>query len=418
MDTLHDLAASLPGGQTPRFKRYTKRNGKKKRNISKPNDAMRKLHAQLMRRLAAVAHGKFLMSAYGSVKRFSPTLNALQHTQGRYFYQLDITNAFPSVSLEKLAAVLATLDPKLGSRTEVERFLLAYCAGKGGGLATGAPASPLLFNIYCAALIDPGIRELCPHRRNTYTRYLDDLTISSDRLIPRILRRKIREVVESAGFEVNHRKSSVTDLHKSSVVITGACITRDGTMRPTDEYMRRVAECLHVPLSAMTVADAYRFNGLVSYLSQFGRVSLTDSPIPWPNVSRDAGRLYARCIKRLERLVEMGLLNAPPRTLETTRIPEDFLQELRMLAPIEEVCGWYMRLKKRPHSPEYLGLSPFQTEKTPSFTVSPQKGFYHDFSTGRHGDIFDIVMAMEKVTFRQAVGIIAGQYGVGPPQAG
>jgi len=54
---------------------------------------------------------------------------------------------------------------------------------------------------------------------------------------------------------------------------------------------------------------------------------------------------------------------------------------------------------------EWKGLSPFQQEKSPSFTVNDQKGFYHDFSSGKHGDIISFLMETEGVGFAEAVGL-------------
>jgi DNA primase len=65
---------------------------------------------------------------------------------------------------------------------------------------------------------------------------------------------------------------------------------------------------------------------------------------------------------------------------------------------------------------EWKGLSPFNKEKTPSFTVNDQKGFYHDFSSGKHGDIFTFVMETEGLSFPEAVEKLAGEAGVELPK--
>ena len=83
------------------------------------------------------------------------------------------------------------------------------------------------------------------------------------------------------------------------------------------------------------------------------------------------------------------------------RFTPQFLEEIRARLPVSEVVGKRVRLKKA--GKEWKGLSPFQQEKTPSFTVNDQKGFYNDFSSGKHGNIFDFVMETEGVTFTEAV---------------
>ena len=75
------------------------------------------------------------------------------------------------------------------------------------------------------------------------------------------------------------------------------------------------------------------------------------------------------------------------------------------------------RVKLKKAGREWKGLSPFQQEKSPSFTVNDQKGFYHDFSSGRHGNIFDFVMETEGVSFPEAVERLASMAGMAVPAA-
>ena len=97
------------------------------------------------------------------------------------------------------------------------------------------------------------------------------------------------------------------------------------------------------------------------------------------------------------------------------RFPPNFLDELRARLPVSEVVGRRVRLKKAGR--EWKGLSPFNKERTPSFTVNDQKGFFHDFSSGKHGDIFGFVMETEGVTFPEAVERLASMAGVPMPVA-
>src|ERR1700724_3002438 len=96
------------------------------------------------------------------------------------------------------------------------------------------------------------------------------------------------------------------------------------------------------------------------------------------------------------------------------RFPPQFLDELRARLPVSDVVGKRVRLKKAGR--EWKGLSPFNKERTPSFFVNDQKGFYHDFSSGKHGDIFGFVMDTEGVTFPEAVERLAPMAGVAGPQ--
>jgi DNA primase len=95
------------------------------------------------------------------------------------------------------------------------------------------------------------------------------------------------------------------------------------------------------------------------------------------------------------------------------RFTPQFLDELRARLPVSEVVGRRVKLKKAGR--EWKGLSPFQQEKSPSFTVNDQKGFYHDFSSGKHGNIFDFLMETEGVSFPEAVERLAAMAGLPLP---
>src|SRR6266478_3169977 len=95
------------------------------------------------------------------------------------------------------------------------------------------------------------------------------------------------------------------------------------------------------------------------------------------------------------------------------RFPPSFLDELKARLQVSDVVGRRVKLKKAGR--EWKGLSPFQQEKSPSFTVNDQKQFYHDFSSGKHGNIFDFVMETEGVSFPEAVERLAAMAGVALP---
>ncbi|OFT46097.1 DNA primase [Corynebacterium sp. HMSC06G04] len=92
------------------------------------------------------------------------------------------------------------------------------------------------------------------------------------------------------------------------------------------------------------------------------------------------------------------------------RIPESDIQAIRERAPLEEIVGEYVQLKPAGYD-SLKGLSPFKEEKTPSFHVRPQRGYYHCFSTGKGGDVFSFLMEMEQVSFPEAVEAVAQKIG-------
>src|SRR5712691_11311918 len=96
------------------------------------------------------------------------------------------------------------------------------------------------------------------------------------------------------------------------------------------------------------------------------------------------------------------------------RFTPSFLDELRARLPVSEVVGQKVKLKRQGR--EWKGLSPFNKERTPSFFVNDQKGFYHDFSSGKHGDIFTFLMETEGLSFPEAVERLAQLAGVPVPK--
>ncbi len=96
------------------------------------------------------------------------------------------------------------------------------------------------------------------------------------------------------------------------------------------------------------------------------------------------------------------------------KFPPSLLDEIRARLPVSDVIGRRVKLQKRGR--EFVGLSPFNSEKTPSFTVNDQKGFYHCFSSGKHGDIFSFLTEVEGLSFPEAVERLAHEAGVAMPE--
>ncbi len=97
------------------------------------------------------------------------------------------------------------------------------------------------------------------------------------------------------------------------------------------------------------------------------------------------------------------------------RFSPTLLDEIRARLPVSQVVSRHVRLKRAGR--EFVGLSPFKQEKTPSFTVNDEKGFYHCFATGEHGDIFTFLLKVEGISFPEAVEKLAAEVGVELPKA-
>ena len=92
------------------------------------------------------------------------------------------------------------------------------------------------------------------------------------------------------------------------------------------------------------------------------------------------------------------------------RIPESKIEEIRSTASIVDVISGYVQLRKRGRN--YLGLCPFHSEKTPSFTVSEDKQIYHCFGCHAGGNVFKFLMDYEKISFIESVQELAAQLGI------
>jgi len=94
--------------------------------------------------------------------------------------------------------------------------------------------------------------------------------------------------------------------------------------------------------------------------------------------------------------------------------PDQFLDELRNRLPLSGVVSRSVRLVRRGR--EFTGLCPFHNEKSPSFTVNDEKGFFHCFGCGAHGDVIGYVMRSSGLAFPEAVEQLAGEAGLAVPQ--
>ena len=94
------------------------------------------------------------------------------------------------------------------------------------------------------------------------------------------------------------------------------------------------------------------------------------------------------------------------------KYPKEYLDEIKSRLKVSTVVSKAVELKKR--GKEYVGLSPFKNEKTPSFTVNDEKEFYHCFATAEHGNIFDFVMKTQNLKFGEAVRYLANVAGMQP----
>jgi DNA primase len=96
------------------------------------------------------------------------------------------------------------------------------------------------------------------------------------------------------------------------------------------------------------------------------------------------------------------------------RFGDDKIEEVRLRADIVEIIGAHVRLKRAGRN--FVGLCPFHNEKTPSFSVNAERGFFHCFGCGAGGSVFNFLMRVEGLNFPEAVRSLAQRYGVTLPE--
>ena len=95
-------------------------------------------------------------------------------------------------------------------------------------------------------------------------------------------------------------------------------------------------------------------------------------------------------------------------------IPDEIIDQIRLQTDLVEVIGQFVELRHRGRN--WLGLCPFHSERTPSFTVTPDKGFFKCFGCGKAGDIYSFLMEHQKLDFAQAVEFLAERLGITIPK--
>lgn len=96
------------------------------------------------------------------------------------------------------------------------------------------------------------------------------------------------------------------------------------------------------------------------------------------------------------------------------KFPQSFIEEIRTRVRVSEVVGKAVSLRRAGR--EFHALCPFHKEKSPSFTVNDEKGFFHCFGCGAHGDVIGFTMDYEHLGYREAVERLAGISGLSVPK--
>ena len=215
---------SMTKHQTPRgFYRKETEGG---RVVFAPDKYTRTLHDGFLESVGEI----YYPNQFECVKR---------HIKNRFFLKLDLKDAFDSVN-----AIMAevVLDLDFG-------FSWKYFFHEKGGLIQGAPASPAIFHLYCMEVLDSRIQEWCVLNNLAYSRFVDDILISSPRTSGRNLdrfgkkkRKVIRRIIKRARFQVNEQKSIAVDNKYTPIVYLGMQIFQNSVTPKKDFVEKIIAE--------------------------------------------------------------------------------------------------------------------------------------------------------------------------------
>lgn len=209
-----------------------KRNGGS-RNISAPKGGLKMLQAKVGYLVECIVNPH--NAAHGFVPKRSIVSNAKSHLRSSFVLNIDLRDFFPTISFQRVRGML--IAPPFGL-TPLAATCIARVACHKGQLPMGSPCSPVISNVLCRRL-DQHLKELCKSLRCWYTRYADDITISTKAaafptdlassvlgpvrrvvLSPRLL-----SVIHSNGFEVQDSKTRLQD-RKARQVVTGVIVNK------------------------------------------------------------------------------------------------------------------------------------------------------------------------------------------------
>lgn len=220
------------------------------RRIYIPNEPMRELQREFAKFLFDLNFD--MRFCHGGIPDRSTRTNAAAHAGNNYFVLMDIRAAYQSQPLARTAEIIWQKSPQLYRWPPeiTSAWLQAWCFLPQGGVITGAASAPLLFNIYTAVEFDQRIGKWLREEGLTYSRYMDDLTFSSQRPITKYQRRHIRYVLAEAGFEVAPHKTRVNlDIYKGPIEITGVMLDKTGRTSVSKKRRRRANGMLAAALA-------------------------------------------------------------------------------------------------------------------------------------------------------------------------
>lgn len=252
-----------------------KRSGKGCRKICAPSEKLKSVQKIIKEKIldCVEAHE----SSTGYKRGASIVENAQVHVGKRALLNLDIENFFSSISMPRVIGLFASL----GYTEDVAIMLGRLCCFE-HALPQGAPTSPSLANLICHKL-DRRLKGLAFKSHMQYTRYCDDITLSSDENISGKFVEVVKEIIKDEGFSVNEDKTRVLS-QRSCQIVTGLTVNQKVNLPREKRRLIRASFHRASQQTALTDAEQKRLEGLASFMQmieqhcqkQRRRVSRTD----------------------------------------------------------------------------------------------------------------------------------------------
>lgn len=225
-----------------------KRSGSR-RQIDAPVSALKIIQRKLHQVLSAVYKPKDCVHGFTAQKNI--LLNAKKHVRQEFVLNVDLENFFPSINFGRVRGMFMA---KPYQRNDVVATILAQICCHENTLPQGAPTSPIVSNMICGKL-DDELRDFAKRHQCVYTRYADDITISTHRSIfPNVIARyssedhlhvlgsHLLQIIEKNGFKVNTKKVKLQDTSRRQQV-TGLIVNRKVSVKRT--YINQIRAMLH-----------------------------------------------------------------------------------------------------------------------------------------------------------------------------
>jgi hypothetical protein len=247
----------------PSFHRTVRVKDGKTRIIYEPNGSMIQLHNWM---IAILRDSPTCPRDYYFLR---PANTVYPHLKNQWFYITDLVDAYENVKVEKLSKILLVyLKRHRFKENEFVGFLQKFFFSQEGGLATGGPASPDLFNLYMNTTVDARIKKDKHSYGLTYTRFMDDLIFSDSTKIGFRKRKNIRQRIRAAGFELNESKTRVLDICQEPITVVGIKIEYQGFGKEhrvllSKEMRSRIQALIYRAMTKGDV-DPHLVNGMMS----------------------------------------------------------------------------------------------------------------------------------------------------------